>query len=83
MIVPFERYSQFTDENGKLTLRAASFLEELATEINLNTPVQGSGSPEGVITAEIGQRYMDTAGTAGSVLYIKQSGSGDTGWILV
>ena len=36
----------------------------------------GSGSPEGVVTAPAGSIYLDTGGT----LYIKASGSGDTGW---
>jgi len=50
---------------------------------SLNAPITGAGSPEGVVTANITQRYMDTLGVAGSILYIKQSGSGNTGWILV
>lgn len=36
----------------------------------------GTGSPEGVVTAPAGSIYLDTGGT----LYIKASGSGDTGW---
>lgn len=83
MIIALERFEQVIDESGRLTLRASEFFEELTRITNLNAPLQGTGSPEGVLTAEIGQRYMDTAGAAGSVLYIKQSGSGDTGWKLV
>lgn len=40
--------------------------------------IQGSGSPEGVVTAEPATVYWDTAGEA---LYWKETGSGDTGWI--
>jgi hypothetical protein len=48
----------------------------------------GTGSPEGVVEAEQGQVYMDDAGTAGNIVYIKRDpydGSGDksNGWILV
>ena len=82
MITAIERTTQIIDNNGLLTQRAAVFFEELTRVTNLNTPIQGTGSPEGVIEAEIGQRYMDTAGIASNVLYIKQSGSGNTGWIL-
>ena len=32
----------------------------------------GSGSPEGVVEAPITTLYMNTAGTAGSILYIKR-----------
>lgn len=43
------------------------------------TVVNGSGTPNGVLTAEIGQIYTDTAN--GNV-WIKTSGTGNTGWIL-
>ena len=83
MITSIERFSQILNEDGTLTVRAATFFEELTRETNLNTPIQGTGSPETVIDADIGQRYLDTAGLAENVLYIKQSGTGNTGWILV
>lgn len=40
----------------------------------------GTGSPEGVVTAPVGSRYVDTAATAGAVEWIKASGTGNTGW---
>lgn len=43
------------------------------------TVVNGSGTPNGVLTAEVGQIYTDTAN--GNV-WIKTSGTGNTGWIL-
>lgn len=47
----------------------------------------GSGSPEGVVQAQPTRLYMNTAGTAGSILYIKRdadvSGDRSQGWILV
>jgi hypothetical protein len=47
----------------------------------------GSGSPEGVVSAPITTLYMNTAGTAGSILYIKRDAAiaadPTTGWILV
>ena len=41
----------------------------------------GSGTPEGVVTANTGSLYCNTAGGAGTTLYVKQSGSGNTGWV--
>lgn len=41
----------------------------------------GSGSPEGAVTAGVGSQYMQTDGSAGAVLWIKESGSGNTGWV--
>jgi hypothetical protein len=41
----------------------------------------GTGSPEGVVTAPVGSIYTRTDGGAGTTLYIKESGTGNTGWI--
>lgn len=41
----------------------------------------GVGSPEGVITAGIGSVYYRTNGGAATTLYIKESGTGNTGWV--
>ena len=44
------------------------------------TVSSGSGSPEGVVTAPIGSLYTNTAGGASTTLYVKTSGTGNTGW---
>ena len=41
----------------------------------------GSGSPEGVVTAGIGSLYQRSDGGTGTSLYVKESGTGNTGWI--
>jgi hypothetical protein len=41
----------------------------------------GEGSPESVVTAPIGSLYTRTDGGAGTTLYVKESGTGSTGWI--
>ena len=41
----------------------------------------GSGSPEGSISANPGSLYTDTGGGAGTTLYVKESGTGNTGWV--
>jgi hypothetical protein len=40
----------------------------------------GTGSPEGVVTAPIGSMYSRTDGGTNTTLYVKQSGTGNTGW---
>lgn len=42
--------------------------------------VSGTGSPEGVVTAPIGSLYSNLSGGASTTLYVKTSGSGNTGW---
>ena len=41
----------------------------------------GSGSPNGVKTADIGSLYLRTDGGANTTLYVKESGAGNTGWV--
>jgi hypothetical protein len=45
-----------------------------------NTITSGTGSPEGVVTAPVGSLFLRTNGGAGTTLYIKESGTGNTGW---
>jgi len=51
------------------------------------TPLMGVGSPEGVVSAPQGREYMDTAGIAGAIKYIKRDahvgGDKTLGWILI
>lgn len=40
----------------------------------------GAGSPEGVVTAPVGSLYTNRSGSTSTTLYVKTSGSGNTGW---
>lgn len=42
---------------------------------------EGNGSPEGVVSATVGSRYRRRDGGANTSLYIKESGTGNTGWV--
>lgn len=41
----------------------------------------GTGTPEGAITAPVGSLFLRTDGGAGTTLYVKESGAGNTGWV--
>jgi hypothetical protein len=41
----------------------------------------GAGTPEGAITAPVGSIYSRTDGGAGTSFYVKESGTGNTGWV--
>jgi hypothetical protein len=43
---------------------------------------QGTGSPEGVVTALVGTIYVQSDGDQGAVLWAKKTGTGNTGWEL-
>lgn len=40
----------------------------------------GSGSPEGVVAAKPGSMYINQGGGAGVTLWVKETGTGATGW---
>ena len=70
-------------EDGSPAVQFNSWLKIL-TDRDL---IIGTGSPETVVEANQGTTYMDDAGTAGAILYIKRdadiSGDKTQGWILV
>lgn len=41
----------------------------------------GAGSPEGVLSAVVGSIWLRTDGGANTTFYIKETGSGNTGWV--
>jgi hypothetical protein len=41
----------------------------------------GTGSPEGVVVASVGSTFHRTNGGVGTSFYVKESGTGNTGWI--
>lgn len=62
------------------------FAKFAATNICLNNDndfgiFSGTGSPEGVVTAKVGSLYLRTNGGASTTLYVKESGTGNTGWV--
>lgn len=41
----------------------------------------GSGNPEGAVTAPVASIFTRIDGGTGTTLYVKEAGSGDTGWV--
>ncbi len=41
---------------------------------------RGTGDPEGVVTGNVGDIYQRTDGGTATTLYVKEAGSGNTGW---
>lgn len=41
---------------------------------------QGIGTPEGVVTANVGSLFLRLDGSTSTTLYVKTSGTGNTGW---
>ncbi|OIU84608.1 hypothetical protein BFN01_02135 [Microbacterium sp. AR7-10] len=45
--------------------------------------LQGTGMPNGVVTAGVGTLYVDTATTMGASVWRKATGTGNTGWTVM
>lgn len=62
-------------------------LQDFFLEVERESLIIGTGSPEGVIAASQGQEYMDDSGVAGAIKYIKRDadvgGDRKLGWILI
>ena len=57
-------------------------INKLHTYINPLRIYEGTGSPEGVVTANIGALYINLSGGASTTLYVKESTNGaNTGWV--
>lgn len=70
---------QLTDSGGstggKLNLDQVNYTGN--TAVNLRW---GSSAPESSVTASVGSLYGYTSGSSGTTFYVKESGTGNTGW---
>jgi hypothetical protein len=83
MIIPPDPYRSIVKEDGTMEEPFRIFVVDVS-RLSLFT---GTGSPEGVVEALQGQEYMDDAGIAGAIKYIKRDsdigGDRTQGWILI
>lgn len=71
-----------TQSFGATALRILKmWVNSIAIGTSTTTINAGSGTPEGVLTAPVGSTYHRTNGGAGTSFYVKESGTGNTGWI--
>jgi hypothetical protein len=61
---------------GNITFSNAIELASGGPTINF-----GSGTPEGAVTADVGSTFHRTDGGASTSFYVKESGTGNTGWV--
>jgi hypothetical protein len=57
------------------------YIKEIRTGDGTPIWTSRSGSPEGYLTAVVGSMCTRTDGGAGTTLYVKESGTGNTGWV--
>ena len=71
------------DSSGNMTLQFQRWIYDI-TRLDL---IVGTGSPEGIIEANVGREYLDDAGAAGAIKFIKQlaniGGDRSKGWVAI
>ena len=71
------------EQDGSLTAQSRAYFKTVTDR----ALIIGTGNPDAIVEAEQGAQYMDDAGTAGNILYIKQvadiGGDKSLGWVLV
>ena len=80
MVAQINNFGAVVNANGEMNPRFNEFLFELVRQVNQNTLISGTGSPEGAVEAEPFKIYLDTSGNH---FYVKKTGAGNTGWQLV
>jgi hypothetical protein len=67
--------------NGLATEEFNTWMEQITEAVNNIAPLTGTGTPEGSVVASVGRWYVDTNAVAGTGIYFKETGDGDTGWV--
>ncbi len=73
----------FRGAGGVLKVGTAAANEDAVPKAQLDARILApiTGSPEGVVTAPVGSIVTRADGGANTTLYVKESGSGNTGWV--
>ena len=67
--------------DGELSLAFLIWVDQVTQAVNNVPPLTGTGTPEAAQVASVGRWYVDTSVGAGSGIYLKETGDGDTGWV--
>lgn len=66
--------------SGDLAVSGNVIFFSTATSANLII-ASGGSSPEGIVVAGVGSLFLNTAGGAGTTLYVKESNTDASGWV--
>lgn len=74
--------NQFLMNNFSVdTTKATAVLFNLLTTSGVRVEHAGANTPEGAIISDVGGLWRRTNGGAGTTLYVKESGTSNTGWV--
>jgi hypothetical protein len=66
---------------GRISIVSGSFSVTWANVTSAEGDLFYTGTPESVVAAPVGTRFRRTDGGTGTTLYVKESGTGNTGWV--
>lgn len=69
-------FAKWTEREFEQIERVFAVLQVMTDRIKV-----GTATPEGAVTADVGTLFIRTDGGASTVLYVKESGTGNTGWV--
>jgi hypothetical protein len=72
------------DYNKSVSLNATTpnvYIDLKNSSSNFARIFAGTGSPESSVSATVGSIFLRTDGGTGTTLYVKESGTGTTGWV--
>lgn len=72
---------EFTVEIAGSNNLAAAAISGDGMKVKSTLWTSGTGTPEGAVTAIVGSLYTRLDGGASTTLYVKESGTGNTGWV--
>lgn len=77
-VIPLDRLDAILDEDAA-SQRFYAWMEDITNRI----PLEGNGSPENSLEGTQGRLYIDkSAILTGTMIYIKTTNIGNTGWVL-
>ena len=80
-----EIHARFADDSAFAPFMASAFYSNNGDYFLDSTGTaklrRAAGTPEGNVTAPVGSLYLRSDGGASTTLYIKESGTGNTGWV--
>ena len=69
------------DIKDEAIVEAFRELGDILSKLEVFPIYTGTGTPESVVTAWIGSLFLRTDGGASTSVYVKESGTGNTGWV--
>ncbi len=74
--------AEIANQNLLASDQFQGWMDSVTTLLNILEVLQGAGSPNGVVYADIGKTYYNTTGGAGTLLYVKTTAkTSNVGWI--